>query len=313
MATTRLLSAMVATWNNVATTFTGLKLNVTDTASAAGSLLLDLQVGGASNFSVAKTGEVISASDFWVRSNAANAGVYWGSSGDVFLTRDAANTLALRNGTAAQSFNVYNTYTDASNYERGFIQFSGNEFQIGAASLGTGTVRNINLRSGSYLHLGSGAANRWLLDPSGHFLANTDNTYDIGASGANRPRDFFLGRTMTIGGYVTAQFIYLGTGASRFGSTADGVYRFGNNALSICADLTVSGASASGLSLATFGGPLAATTYLKSGSYTVATVPSASAAGAGARIYVSDESGGAVLAFSDGTNWRRVTDRAVIS
>ena len=30
-------------------------------------------------------------------------------------------------------------------------------------------------------------------------------------------------------------------------------------------------------------------------------------------IYVSNESGGAVIAFSDGTNWRRVTDRAVIS
>lgn len=35
--------------------------------------------------------------------------------------------------------------------------------------------------------------------------------------------------------------------------------------------------------------------------------------GAGALIYISDESGGAVTAFSDGTNWRRVTDRATIS
>jgi hypothetical protein len=48
-------------------------------------------------------------------------------------------------------------------------------------------------------------------------------------------------------------------------------------------------------------------------SYTVAGVPSASTAGAGAMIYVSNESGGAVIAFSDATNWRRVTDRAVIS
>jgi hypothetical protein len=42
-------------------------------------------------------------------------------------------------------------------------------------------------------------------------------------------------------------------------------------------------------------------------------VPSASAAGAGAMIHVSNESGGAVPAFSDGANWLRVTDRAVIS
>jgi hypothetical protein len=52
---------------------------------------------------------------------------------------------------------------------------------------------------------------------------------------------------------------------------------------------------------------------IRCGNYTVGTAPSASANGAGAQIYVSNESGGAVLAFSDGTNWRRVTDRAIIS
>lgn len=46
-------------------------------------------------------------------------------------------------------------------------------------------------------------------------------------------------------------------------------------------------------------------------SYTVATLPSASTAAQ--IIYVSDEAGGATLAFSDGTNWRRVTDRAIVS
>lgn len=49
--------------------------------------------------------------------------------------------------------------------------------------------------------------------------------------------------------------------------------------------------------------------YFKS--YTVSTLPSASTAGG--MIYVSNESGGAVMAFSDGTNWRRVTDRAIVS
>lgn len=46
--------------------------------------------------------------------------------------------------------------------------------------------------------------------------------------------------------------------------------------------------------------------------YTVGTVPSAATFARGV-IYVSNESGGAVLAFSDGTNWRRVTDRNIIS
>lgn len=47
-------------------------------------------------------------------------------------------------------------------------------------------------------------------------------------------------------------------------------------------------------------------------SYQVGTVPSA-ASNAFAMIYVTNESGGAVPAFSDGTSWRRVTDRAIIS
>ena len=44
------------TWNNAAVTFTGYKLNVTDTASNASSLLMDLQVGGTSKFRVDKSG-----------------------------------------------------------------------------------------------------------------------------------------------------------------------------------------------------------------------------------------------------------------
>jgi hypothetical protein len=43
---------MSQTWNNAAVTFTGLKFNATDTASAAASLLMDLQVGGTSIFGI---------------------------------------------------------------------------------------------------------------------------------------------------------------------------------------------------------------------------------------------------------------------
>ena len=40
--------------------------------------------------------------------------------------------------------------------------------------------------------------------------------------------------------------------------------------------------------------------------YTVATAPSAATAGAGTVVYVSDgAAGSAILAFSDGTNWKR--------
>ena len=50
------------TWNSSGVTFTGWKMNITDSASAAGSLLADLQVGGASKFSASKAGAVVAAS-----------------------------------------------------------------------------------------------------------------------------------------------------------------------------------------------------------------------------------------------------------
>jgi hypothetical protein len=46
-------------------------------------------------------------------------------------------------------------------------------------------------------------------------------------------------------------------------------------------------------------------------SYTTTTLPAATLAGQ--MIYVTNETGGAVPAFSDGTNWRRVTDRAIVA
>tara|TARA_R110001592_G_scaffold8118_1_gene45004 strand:+ start:1784 stop:3166 length:1383 start_codon:yes stop_codon:yes gene_type:complete len=46
--------------------------------------------------------------------------------------------------------------------------------------------------------------------------------------------------------------------------------------------------------------------------YTVSGVPDATAY-TGHMVYVSNETGGPVMAFSDGSNWRRITDRTVIS
>ena len=48
-------------------------------------------------------------------------------------------------------------------------------------------------------------------------------------------------------------------------------------------------------------------------SYTVSEAGSITGMVAGDMIFVSDETGGATMAFYDGTNWRRVQDRAVIS
>ena len=46
--------------------------------------------------------------------------------------------------------------------------------------------------------------------------------------------------------------------------------------------------------------------------YTVATLPDAAKWSRHA-VYVTDETGGEVLAVSDGTDWRRQTDRSVVA
>jgi hypothetical protein len=68
----------------------------------------------------------------------------------------------------------------------------------------------------------------------------------------------------------------------------------------------------------TFSGPVTSTDGfvgdIKLPTYTVATAPSASDAGAGTIIYVSNGAGGTpILAFSNGTDWKRSDTGATIS
>jgi hypothetical protein len=114
---------------------------------------------------------------------------------DTILVRDAANTLAQRNGTNAQAFRIYNTYTDASNYERVAMFWSANDFYIQQQNAGTGAARTLNF--------GTANTTRWWISSAGHFFANADNTYDIGASGATRPRNLYLGGKATLGATST--------------------------------------------------------------------------------------------------------------
>ena len=65
---------------------------------------------------------------------------------DLILVRDDANKLALRNGTAAQTFNVYETFTNASNYSRLSLSYTAsNDYGITADKAGTGTFRSLTI------------------------------------------------------------------------------------------------------------------------------------------------------------------------
>jgi hypothetical protein len=284
------------TWNNVATTFTGLKFNVTDTASAGGSMLMDLQVGGTSKFSVNKFGRVVIGDDLQANTAVSvtnNAGLFkLGASGDVVLARDAANTLALRNGTAAQAFNVYNTYTDASNYERATLRFSTNNAQLLVDVAGTG--------SGRALQFGVGGAPQWQLNTNGHFTATVDNTYDIGASGANRPRNLYIAGNFISGGslYITSSGLLNWGSKGSIAQTSDGAYTFGNNAGTNSVTMTV-GAS----NLATFNGGLTTSGTLTSGAGIVAGAAFRIGWAVGSQVYGGAVNGNIMLSNSGASDF----------
>src|SRR5439155_25147477 len=60
----------------------------------------------------------------------------------------AANTTELYNSTSAQTFRIYNTRTDASNYERFEIKWASNECQVSTGKAGTGTARVLDVYYG---------------------------------------------------------------------------------------------------------------------------------------------------------------------
>jgi hypothetical protein len=102
-------------------TFTVKNTSGTPTLQIAKSGSASIQVTTTATFSIGS-----SASSLTLNANAGSSPIYaagsylnigTSSNNDVQLYRDAANTLALRNATAAQRFNVYNTWTSATNYE----------------------------------------------------------------------------------------------------------------------------------------------------------------------------------------------------
>jgi hypothetical protein len=63
------------------------------------------------------------------------------------LQRDAAGTLAQRNAGNAQTFRIYNTFTDSSNYERGKLEWASNVLKFGTEKAGTGSARALELQT----------------------------------------------------------------------------------------------------------------------------------------------------------------------
>lgn len=178
------------TWNSGGVTFTGALINVTDTASASGSLLQDWQIGGSSRAFLRKDG--------------------------IFSAAGAIRSTSFDSSFAAGGVR---TIMD--------LDTSGGFSRFGSVT-GGGTAYGVRIIS----------ANNpvWQWSTSGHYLAATDNTYDIGASGANRPRNIY------VAGNVTANNFALGANGS-LGSSGDGVFLFRNNATTNSFTITAAGSN----------------------------------------------------------------------
>jgi hypothetical protein len=76
------------------------------------------------------------------------AGLRFGASVDAWLTRVDADHLGMYRTTNPQKFSVYGTYTDASNYERGYLSAGTTGLVVGHEAAGTGTARPVRIASG---------------------------------------------------------------------------------------------------------------------------------------------------------------------
>jgi len=140
---------------------TGLGINA---ASGFNGNLLDLQVNGSSYFKIdgGSFGAVTAAGSINLSSfssvsfgsrtivSASDVGDLAfgnqnGTSSVALNGSEGNHILALRNGTNAQTFRLYNTYTDASNYERGFLKWNSNVFEIGSEGAGTGSEQPVRI------------------------------------------------------------------------------------------------------------------------------------------------------------------------
>lgn len=141
---------LLDTWNNAGTVFSGIKLNVTNTASATGSKLIDLQIGGSTFFNVDKSGQVAllagtAAAPTLIPTGDTNTGMWfpaadtiaWSTGGSERLRIGSTGNIGI--GTSVLT-NKVNLYTNA-NVAVGF-NASNNQatWQFGVAIGGSFTI-----------------------------------------------------------------------------------------------------------------------------------------------------------------------------
>jgi hypothetical protein len=151
----------------------------------------------------------------------------------------------------------------------------------------------------------------------------TDGLYDIGASGANRPKDIYAAGMISSSGYIrsSAGFRFL-AGGSYFVESANGVLNLTDSTLAGFGRLQLGGTADThpaiardGAGIKFTGAAAGSTSWIKVPAVAVASLPAAATAGVGARAFVNNAltpvfgsavtGGGAVTVpvYSTGSAW----------
>jgi hypothetical protein len=122
--------------------------------SSGSALFKTLQVNGSSVATLTATQTLTNKT--------LTAPVISNGSTSTILTADAANILSVANSTSASGLRVFNTRTDASNYERGIFDWTtnANNLTIGTQNAGTGTARRLRLQSAESVDIFCGNTTR---------------------------------------------------------------------------------------------------------------------------------------------------------
>ena len=201
------------TWNNAAVIFTGVNLNVTDTASADTSALLRLQRNGVDIFSFMYNEPNLGGTTLMLSSLNGNPAII--ATPDA-TGNDQAPSITFQVGFQGSTSGLNGgqlTLTaggTSQNTKRG-----GHVTLSGGSGIGAGTTSGSIILQGGFVSGGgvlgnvdlgfAGVTAKWRVvgvapsgGNSGDLIAVTDGGVDIGSSGANRPRNIFLSGTATI-------------------------------------------------------------------------------------------------------------------
>lgn len=133
-------------------------------------------------------------------------GVASATSLNTALLNPTGNVIEQRNGTNAQTKRVYRTF-DGTNNAWLSLGWSGNDASIRHHIAGSATTGRLLFESasGQPIRMTAGGIGSWDFVGNGHLFTVLDNTYDIGASGATRPRNVFVGGYISAGRNVVAK------------------------------------------------------------------------------------------------------------